>query len=72
MGYLKRRLQMTKKEAKKVNDVKEEIKKIVKKKKRKVYFGQEVQDAIVEYNSSVNDKERNTIMGLEYMQLLIS
>ena len=37
---------------KKTNDVKAEIKKIVKKKKRKVYFGQEVQDAVVEYNSS--------------------
>ena len=48
---------------KKINDVKEEIKKIVKKKKRKVYFGQEVQDAIVEYNSSDNDNERNTIYG---------
>jgi len=54
---------MTKKQNKKVNDVKAEIKKIVKKKKRKVYFGQEVQDAIVEYNSSDNDNERNTIYG---------
>jgi len=54
---------MTKKEAKKVNDVKEEIKKIVKKKKRKVYFGQEVQDAIVDYNTSTNDTERNKIYG---------
>ena len=54
---------MTKKQNKKVNDVKAEIKKIVKKKKRKVYFGQEVQDAIVEYNSSSNDNERNTIYG---------
>jgi hypothetical protein len=54
---------MTKKEVKKVNDVKEEIKKIVKKKKRKVYFGQEVQDAIVEYNTSTNDVERNKIYG---------
>ena len=48
---------------KKVNDVKAEIKKITKKKKRKVYFGQEVQDAIIEYNSSVNDSERNEIYG---------
>ena len=48
---------------KKVNDVKAEIKKIVKKKKRKVYFGQEVQDAVVEYNSSTNDSERNIIYG---------
>ena len=48
---------------KKTNDVKAEIKKIVKKKKRKVYFGQEVQDAIVEYNSSENDNERNHIYG---------
>ncbi len=48
---------------KKINDVKEEIKKIVKKKKRKVYFGQEVQDAVVEYNTSSNDSERNTIYG---------
>ena len=40
---------------KKTNDVKEEIKKITKKKKRKVYFGQEVQDAVVDYNSSSND-----------------
>ena len=47
----------------KTNDVKAEIKKIVKKKKRKVYFGQEVQDAIIEYNSSSNDSERNVIYG---------
>ncbi len=52
---------MPKKQNKKVNDVKEEIKKIVKKKKRKVYFGQEVQDAVVDYNSSTNDSERNVI-----------
>jgi len=50
---------------KKINDVKEEIKKIVKKKKRKVYFGQEVQDAIVRYNGSENDSERNRIYGHE-------
>jgi hypothetical protein len=48
---------------KKTNDVKAEIKKITKKKKRKVYFGQEVQDAVVEYNSSTNDEERNKIYG---------
>ena len=48
---------------KKTNDVKAEIKKIVKKKKRKVYFGQEVQDAIVEYNSSERASERNVIYG---------
>jgi len=48
---------------KKTNDVKAEIKKIVKKKKRKVYFGQEVQDAVVDYNSSENDSERNQIYG---------
>ena len=54
---------MPKKKTKKVNDVKAEIKKIVKKKKRKVYFGQEVQDAVVEYNSSTDDSERNVIYG---------
>ena len=54
---------MPKKENKKVNDVRAEIKKIVKKKKRKVYFGQEVQDAVVEYNTSSSDKERNVIYG---------
>tara|TARA_Y100001937_G_C7066558_1_gene306288 strand:- start:318 stop:1058 length:741 start_codon:yes stop_codon:yes gene_type:complete len=48
---------------KKTNDVKAEIKKITKKKKRKVYFGQEVQDAVVEYNSSTDDNERNEIYG---------
>ena len=48
---------------KKTNDVKAEIKKIVKKKKRKVYFGQEVQDAVVEYNSSTDANERNEIYG---------
>jgi len=48
---------------KKINNVKNEIKKIVKKKKRKVYFGQEVQDAVVEYNSSTDDNERNHIYG---------
>lgn len=50
---------------KKVNDVKAEIKKITKKKKRKVYFGQEVQDAIVRYNGSTNDSKRNRIYGKE-------
>jgi len=54
---------MPKKKTKEVNDVKAEIKKIVKKKKRKVYFGQEVQDAVVEYNSSSSDSERNQIYG---------
>ena len=54
---------MPKKQNKKINDVKAEIKKITKKKKRKVYFGQEVQDAVVEYNSSTNDSERNVIYG---------
>jgi len=34
-----------------------------KKAKRKVYFGQEVQDAIIEYNSSNDDNERNIIYG---------
>tara|TARA_R100000231_G_C5280966_1_gene151586 strand:+ start:69 stop:767 length:699 start_codon:yes stop_codon:yes gene_type:complete len=34
-----------------------------KKAKRKVYFGQEVQDAIIEYNSSIDDSERNIIYG---------
>ena len=48
---------------KKSNDIKKEIKKVVKKKKRKVYFGQEVQDAVVEYNSSDNANERNHIYG---------
>ena len=48
---------------KKTNDVKAEIKKITKKKKRKVYFGQEVQDAIIEYNSSSDSGERNIIYG---------
>jgi hypothetical protein len=54
---------MTKKQNKKINDVKAEIKKIVKKKKRKVYFGQEVQDAIIDYNSTENYEERNIIYG---------
>ena len=52
---------MPKKKSKEINDVKAEIKKIVKKKKRKVYFVQEVQDAIVEYNNSKSDIERNII-----------
>ena len=34
-----------------------------KKAKRKVYFGKEVQDAIIEYNSSNDSSERNTIYG---------
>ena len=29
------------------------------KKKSKVYFGKDVQDAIVRYNQSINDSERN-------------
>ena len=48
---------------KKNDDIKEEIKKVVKKKKRKVYFGQEVQDAIVEYNASKKASKRNQIYG---------
>jgi len=56
---------MPKKQNKKVNDVKAEIKKITKKKKRKVYFGQEVQDAVVEYNSSDSSSERNKIYGTQ-------
>tara|TARA_Y100000004_G_scaffold50306_1_gene55374 strand:+ start:52 stop:795 length:744 start_codon:yes stop_codon:yes gene_type:complete len=48
---------------KKINDIKKEIKKVVKKKKRKVYFGQEVQDAVVEYNSSDDINEKNIIYG---------
>ena len=32
-----------------------------KKSKRKVYFGQEVQDAIIEYNGSTDSVERNVI-----------
>ena len=48
---------------KKTNNIKAEIKKITKKKKRKVYFGQEVQDAIIEYNSSSDSGERNIIYG---------
>ena len=46
---------------KKNNNVKAEIKKITKKKKRKVYFGQEVQDAIIEYNSTEKSSEKNII-----------
>ena len=34
-----------------------------KKAKRKVYFGKEVQDAIIEYNTSSDDSERNIIYG---------
>jgi len=48
---------------KKTNDVKAEIKKITKKKKRKVYFGQEVQDAIIEYNSAEESSKKNIIYG---------
>ena len=49
---------------KKSNKINEEIKKIVKKKKRKAYFGQEVQDAIIEYNSLdsiIEQSKRNKI-----------
>ena len=49
---------MPKKKTKEINDVKAEIKKITKKKKRKVYFGQEVQDAVVDYNSSTNGSSK--------------
>ena len=45
----------------KINDIKKQIKKVVKKKKRKVYFGQEVQDAIIEYNLSESNNDRNII-----------
>ena len=45
MGYLKQRRQKMSK----------------KKAKRKVYFGQEVQSAIIEYNLSTSDGERNII-----------
>ena len=31
------------------------------KKKRKIYFGQEVQDAIVDYNTTDKSSEKNTI-----------
>ena len=47
--------------------------------KRKVYFGQDVQDAIIRYNESKLHSDRNKIyqeeikfMGQEYMQHLIS
>jgi len=53
---------------KKTNKIEEEIKKIVKKKKRKVYFGQEVQNAIIRYNDldSIKEQaERNKIYGEE-------
>ena len=49
---------------KKINDVKEEIKKIVKKKKRKVYFGQEVQDAV--------DLIRDIISADKYWAIYVS
>jgi len=45
----------------KIKNVEKEIKQIVKKKKRKVYFGQEVQDAIIEYNSSESNSKKNII-----------
>ena len=34
-----------------------------KKAKRKVYFGKEVQDAIIEYNSTESSSEKNIIYG---------
>jgi len=47
--------------------VKEVVKEVVKKKKpkKKLYFGPEVQDAIVRYNTSGSDFERNKIYGQE-------
>ena len=36
-----------------------------KKSKKKLYFGPEVQDAIIRYNESKNDSERNKIYGAE-------
>ena len=36
-----------------------------KKSKKKLYFGPEVQDAIIKYNESSNDSERNKIYGNE-------
>ena len=58
---------------KKNNDIEKEIKKVVKKKKRKVYFGQEVQNAVVEYNSSTNDDERNinTKSGAQALSIFV-
>ena len=50
------------------NDIKKEIKEIEKKKKKKVYFGMDVQDAIVRYNSldpDENQAERNKIFQEE-------
>ena len=52
---------MAKKETKKV-EVKVK-KKPGRKPTRKVYFGMEVQEAIVDYNTSTDDSERNTIYG---------
>ena len=37
-----------------------------KKAKRKVYFGQEVQDAIIEYNLSESNNDRNIIYQKPY------
>ena len=34
---------------------------MARKKKSKIYFGQEVQNAIIRYNGSENDSERNKI-----------
>ena len=46
---------------------KEIVKKVIKKKKpkKKLYFGPEVQDAIVRYNQSTDHAERNKIYGQE-------
>ncbi len=50
---------------KKNNKIKKEIKEVVKKKKRKVYFGMEVQDAIVRYNDTDNIALKNKIYSEE-------
>jgi len=52
---------MTKKELKKV-EIKVK-KKPGRKPKKKLYFGMEVQEAIVDYNTSTDDSERNKIYG---------
>ena len=40
-----------------------------KKAKRKVYFGQEVQDAIIEYNSTESSSEKNIISFLVFFRV---
>ena len=57
---------------KKNNNVKAEIKKITKKKKRKVYFGQEVQDAIIEYNLSeiLFELDQNESINSKYNKII--